>query len=96
MAVQASAEASFEYSVLVVVIGAGACGLIAALAAHEEGADVLVLERDESPRGSTTLSQGLIPAAGTRLQRQEVWRIRRRFSLPICWRRQSTRQIRPS
>jgi fumarate reductase flavoprotein subunit len=60
---------SFEYSVPVVVIGAGACGLTAALAAREAGAEVLVLERDPRPSGSTALSTGLIPAAGTRFQR---------------------------
>ncbi len=54
----------------VVVIGAGACGLCAALAARENGADVLVLERDHRPAGSTALSTGLIPAAGTKLQRR--------------------------
>ncbi len=30
----------------VLVIGAGACGLVAALAARDAGAEVLVLERD--------------------------------------------------
>ncbi len=59
----------FEYSVPVVVIGAGACGLTAALAAKERGAEVLVLERDAKPAGSTALSTGLIPAAGTRFQK---------------------------
>ncbi len=58
-------EASFD----VVIVGAGAAGLIAALAAREAGADPLVLERDAVPRGSTALSAGLIPAAGTRWQR---------------------------
>ncbi len=53
----------------VVIIGAGAAGLIAALAARQAGADVLVLERDHTPRGSTSLSAGLVPAAGTRWQR---------------------------
>lgn len=53
----------------IVIIGAGAAGLIAALAAREAGADVLVLERDHAPRGSTSLSAGLVPAAGTRWQR---------------------------
>lgn len=53
----------------VLAIGAGAAGLVAALAAHEAGAGVLVLERDPVPRGSTVLSAGLIPAAGTRWQR---------------------------
>ena len=33
------------------------------------GAEVLVLERDRVPRGSTSLSPGFIPAAGTRFQR---------------------------
>jgi fumarate reductase flavoprotein subunit len=51
----------------VVVVGAGACGLVAALAAREAG--VLVLERDASPSGSTALSSGFIPASFTRFQR---------------------------
>jgi fumarate reductase flavoprotein subunit len=51
----------------VVVVGAGACGLVAALTARESG--VLVLERDASPSGSTALSSGFVPAAGTRFQR---------------------------
>ena len=49
----------------VIVVGGGGCGLAAALAARDEGADVLVLERDPSPRGTTAMSTGLIPAAGT-------------------------------
>ena len=52
-----------------VIIGGGACGLTAALAARDAGAEVLVLERDASPSGSTALSSGFIPAAGTRYQR---------------------------
>lgn len=59
----------FDTAVPVVVIGAGACGLIAALAAHDAGAAVMVLERDDRPSGSTALSSGLIPACGTRWQR---------------------------
>ncbi len=59
----------FDTSVPVVVIGAGACGCSAALAAKERGADVLIIERDEPPTGSTSLSGGQIPAAGTRLQK---------------------------
>jgi fumarate reductase flavoprotein subunit len=58
----------FEASAPVVVIGAGAAGFCAALAAHELGVEVVVLERDSVPRGSTALSAGLIPAAGTRFQ----------------------------
>jgi fumarate reductase flavoprotein subunit len=53
----------------VVVIGAGACGLTAALAARDAGAEVLVLERDASPAGSTALSSGFVPASYTRFQR---------------------------
>ena len=53
----------------VVVIGAGACGLIAALSVRAAGHDVVVLERDRTPSGSTSLSSGFIPAAGTSFQR---------------------------
>jgi fumarate reductase flavoprotein subunit len=59
---------AFEASAEVLVIGAGAAGLIAAMRAKEAGAEVVVLERDALPRGSTALSAGLIPAAGTRFQ----------------------------
>ena len=53
----------------VVIVGAGACGLVAALAARDAGKEVLILERDHTPSGSTSLSSGFIPAAGTRFQR---------------------------
>ena len=68
MSVQPAAGRDFAVHVPVLVIGAGACGLTAALAAHDAGAEVLVLERDPSPSGSTAMSSGMIPAAGTRLQ----------------------------
>ena len=71
MPIRPAADAGFEYRIPVVVIGGGACGLCAALAAKEAGAGVMVLERDERPTGSTSLSQGLIPAAGTRFQREK-------------------------
>lgn len=64
-----AAGVEFPVSVPVLVIGGGACGLVAALAAHDAGADVLVLERDRSPSGSTAMSSGMIPAAGTSLQK---------------------------
>ncbi len=69
MGILRSGGRRFDASVPVVVIGAGACGCSAALAARERGADVLMIERDEPPTGSTSLSGGQIPAAGTRLQK---------------------------
>lgn len=69
MPVLPAEQARFEYKSHVVVIGSGACGLTAALTASEAGAEVMVLERDARPRGSTALSTGLIPAAGTQLQK---------------------------
>ena len=69
MGIVRSGGRSFDVSVPVIVIGAGACGCSAALAAKERGADVLMIERDEPPTGSTSLSGGQIPAAGTRLQK---------------------------
>ncbi|MBO6758785.1 MAG: FAD-dependent oxidoreductase [Roseibium sp.] len=59
----------FPFKVETVIVGAGACGLIAALSAKDQGQEVLVLERDVVPSGSTALSAGLIPAAGTRFQK---------------------------
>ena len=58
----------FELSVPILVIGAGACGISAALTAKENNAKVMVLERDNTPSGSSALSTCLIPAAGTKLQ----------------------------
>ena len=74
MAVLPADGVEFDFDVLVVVVGAGACGLVAALAAHDAGQEVMILERDATPQGSTSLSAGLIPAAGTRLQRGAGWR----------------------
>ena len=60
---------TLDAQVPLLIIGAGAAGLCAALAAKEAGAEPLVIERDAVPAGSTSLSAGLIPAAGTRFQR---------------------------
>jgi fumarate reductase flavoprotein subunit len=69
MAVLKAEGRTFPTTTEVLVIGAGACGTIAALAAKERGAEVVILERDAKPSGSTSLSSGQIPAAGTKLQR---------------------------
>lgn len=58
-----------DVRVPVAIVGGGACGLTAALMLHDAGVECVVLERDASPGGSTALSAGLIPAAGTRAQR---------------------------
>ena len=51
------------------VIGAGACGLAAAIAAHDAGIRVAIVEKRDRPGGNSSLSTGSIPGAGTRYQR---------------------------
>lgn len=58
----------YDTTVPVLVAGGGACGAIAALAAHAAGAEVALLEAEARPMGSSGMSQGLIAAAGTRAQ----------------------------
>ena len=53
----------------VAIVGAGACGLTAAIFLRARGIDCVLLERDATPQGSTALSSGFIPAAGTQVQR---------------------------
>jgi len=57
-------------SVPVVIVGGGACGLVAALRLKHHGVEAVVLERDTSPRGSTALSSGFIPACSTHVQQK--------------------------
>ena len=59
----------FDATVPVAIVGGGAAGLCAALAAKEAGVEPVVFERDALPQGSTALSAGLIPAPGTAAQR---------------------------
>lgn len=61
----------FDIQIPVLVIGAGAAGLCAALAASDGGAEVLVAERDPVARGSTSMSQGYVCAAGSKLQKEQ-------------------------
>ena len=84
MAVIRGSLPSFATSVPVIVIGAGAAGALAALAAREFGAKVLVLDRDSSPAGATGSSSGMIPAAGTRAQQaREIDDTPERFAADI-------------
>ena len=69
MSVVAAADAEFDTQMPLLIVGAGAAGLCAALTAKEAGVEAIVIERDAVPAGSTALSAGLIPAAGTRFQR---------------------------
>jgi len=55
----------------IVIVGAGGCGLSAALAAADKGAVVLLLEKSENPGGGTAFSSRSLRAAGTRFQRAE-------------------------
>ena len=59
---------AFDHVVSVLIVGGGACGCVAALAARDAGAEVLLVEQDARPMGSTGMSQGLFCAAGTRAQ----------------------------
>jgi fumarate reductase flavoprotein subunit len=71
MSVASASGVTFENEAQVLIVGAGAAGLCAALAAAEAGAEPVLMERDAVPAGSTALSAGLIPAAGTRFQRAQ-------------------------
>jgi len=51
------------------VIGAGACGLAGAIAAHDAGGSVAILEGRDRPGGNSALSTGSIPGAGSKYQR---------------------------
>ena len=61
-------DVASSLQVPVVIVGGGGCGLTAALALAEHGVEALVIERDDSPAGSTGMSTGLIPAAGSHAQ----------------------------
>ena len=62
-----SGQWSFETDV--VIVGGGGCGLTAAMAAAQGGAEVFVLEKQPRPWSNTARSGGMIPAAGTRFQK---------------------------
>ena len=53
----------------VLVAGGGACGMTAGIAAAEAGAETWVLERDATPHGTTSMSQGFVCAAASLAQR---------------------------
>ena len=59
---------NWDVAVDVLVIGCGGCGLVAGLAAAQQGAQVLILEKEDRAGGNTSLSQGMFPAAGSKVQ----------------------------
>ncbi|NNF23248.1 MAG: FAD-dependent oxidoreductase [Rhodobacteraceae bacterium] len=69
MSVLPPPEDGFEFDTGALIVGGGAGGMVAALSAHERGEEVIVLEADPVPAGSTSLSAGLIPAPGTTAQK---------------------------
>jgi fumarate reductase flavoprotein subunit len=67
--VEASVQPAWDEEFDVVVAGAGGAGLVAALAAAEAGASVLLLEKRDEVGGATGMSGGIIHAAGTQCQK---------------------------
>ncbi|MBM4269522.1 MAG: FAD-dependent oxidoreductase [Deltaproteobacteria bacterium] len=64
-----ASEVRFEREADVIVVGLGAAGTSAAIAAADGGASVLALERQEQPGGTSAMSGGLIYlGGGTALQ----------------------------
>ena len=60
--------ASSDFATDLLVIGAGACGLAAAIAAHDAGISVAIAEKRDRPGGNSSLSTGSIPGAGSKYQ----------------------------
>jgi len=61
--------ANWTFETDVAVVGSGGCGLTAAIAAAQGGAEAIVFEKQDRPWSNTARSGGMIPAAGTRFQK---------------------------
>lgn len=66
---QASAVKAKSAETDIVVIGGGGAGITAAIAAHEKGAKVILLEKTALLGGNTNYATGGINAAGTKIQK---------------------------
>ncbi len=62
-------DSTVTLSTDIAVVGAGGCGLIAALVAAKHGKRVILFEKENRAGGNTAMSAGLIMAAGSRVQR---------------------------
>ncbi|MCK4788463.1 MAG: FAD-binding protein [Desulfobacteraceae bacterium] len=60
----------WDHEAEVVVVGYGGAGAAAAIAAHDTGAAVLILEKAPVAGGTTAMSGGIIVGAGTSVQRE--------------------------
>ena len=58
------APSSWDYTADVVIIGAGAVGLPAAIRARDKGASVIVVDANYDAGGHVTLSGGNVPLGG--------------------------------
>ena len=95
--VDAAKDEEFDAHVPLLIIGAGAAGLCAALAAKEAGVEAVVIERDAVPSGSTALSAGLHSGRRHALPARQGHRRRRRdCSPPTSSARRMARPSRPS
>ena len=65
------AENKIADQVDVVVIGAGAAGMVAAITAHDAGAKVIVLEKQPITGGNSMLAAGGMNAAETKYQKEK-------------------------
>lgn len=63
-------DVEWDVATDILIAGGGGTGLVAALAASESSHRVTVLEKSAAVGGNTSLSTGMIPAAGTRHQRE--------------------------
>lgn len=63
-------EVEYDGEYDVIVVGAGGAGLSAAATAAENGASVLAIEKQGIAGGTTSLSGGVIQAAGTKYQKK--------------------------
>ena len=54
----------------VVVVGGGGAGMSAALSAAENGAKVILIEKQGYLGGATMMSGGIVPAVGTKQQKE--------------------------